>query len=140
VTAAPFKLPMEYVEVLGGVESEHFLEFKRLMREGFEAARKHCDSIVSKSSRPFSLEPYGTGTLTTTSNEPALVELMQKDSKFPCFAAFGEQTAQQLRDRFQTTLSHAAVAEFVDRLIMTSMASAWTRLYDSFQYYSQSIL
>jgi len=65
---------------------------------------------------------------------------MQKDSKFPCFAAFGEQTAQQLRDRFQTALSHDAVAEFVDRLIMTSMASAWTRLYDSFQYYSQSIL
>jgi len=39
---------MEYVEVLGGVESEHFVEFKRLMQEGFKAARKHCDSIVSK--------------------------------------------------------------------------------------------
>lgn len=48
--ASPFKLPLEYVEVLGGIEGEAFLEFKRLFREGFEAARKHCDSIVSKSS------------------------------------------------------------------------------------------
>jgi phosphatidylinositol 4-kinase B len=47
--AAPFKLPLEYVDVLGGEGSESFREFKRLFREGFEAARKHCDSIVSKS-------------------------------------------------------------------------------------------
>ena len=46
--AAPFKLPPEYVEVLGGVNGESFLEFKRLFREGFEAARKHCDRIISQ--------------------------------------------------------------------------------------------
>jgi phosphatidylinositol 4-kinase B len=46
--AAPFKFPAEYVEVLGGVDSEPFHEFKRLFREGFEAARKHCDSIISE--------------------------------------------------------------------------------------------
>ncbi|KAG0707729.1 kinase-like protein [Suillus ampliporus] len=114
--AAPFKLPPEYVEVLGGVDAEPFLEFKRLFREGFEAARKHCDRIIT------------------------LVELMQKDSKLPCFAAFGEQTATQLRDRFQPALTHSLVGEYVDRLIDTSLGSNWTRLYDSYQYYSQSIL
>ncbi|KAG1756746.1 kinase-like protein [Suillus paluster] len=114
--AAPFKLPSEYVEVLGGVDGEQFLEFKRLFREGFEAARKHCDRIIT------------------------LVELMQKDSKLPCFAAFGEQTAAQLRDRFQPALTHSLVGEYVDRLIDTSLGSNWTRLYDSYQYYSQSIL
>lgn len=46
--AAPFKLPPEYVEVLGGITGEAFLEFRRLFREGFEVARKHCDRIVSK--------------------------------------------------------------------------------------------
>lgn len=61
----------------------------------------------------------------------ALVELMQKDSNMPCFTAFGEQTAQMMRERFQPHLTHAAVGEFVDKLIMTSLASAWTRLYDS---------
>lgn len=49
--AAPFKFPPEYVEVLGGITGEAFLEFKRLFREGFEVARKHCDRIISKPAR-----------------------------------------------------------------------------------------
>ncbi|KAJ4487940.1 kinase-like protein [Lentinula aciculospora] len=114
--AAPFKLPAEYIEVLGGVDGAPFVEFRKLFREGFEAARKHCDRILT------------------------MVELMQKDSTLPCFAAFGEQTAAQLRDRFQPALTHSLVGELVDRLIDTSLGSHWTRLYDSYQYYSQSIL
>ncbi|KAF8590602.1 kinase-like protein [Ramaria rubella] len=114
--AAPFKLPSEYIEVLGGIDSDPFREFKRLFREGFEAARKHCDRIIT------------------------IVELMQKDSALPCFAAFGDQTADNLRERFQPALTHSLVGEHVDRLIVTSLGSAWTRLYDSYQYYSQSIL
>ena len=46
--AAPFKLPLEYIEVLGGLDSEPWKEFKSLVREGFESVRKHCDSIVSE--------------------------------------------------------------------------------------------
>ncbi|TFK42568.1 kinase-like domain-containing protein [Crucibulum laeve] len=114
--AAPFKLPAEYIEILGGINSAPFLEFRRLFREGFEAARKHCDRIIT------------------------LVELMQKDSALPCFAASGDQTANQLRDRFQPTLTHSLVGDYVDRLIDSSLGSHWTRLYDSYQYYSQSIL
>ncbi|RDB21050.1 Phosphatidylinositol 4-kinase PIK1alpha [Hypsizygus marmoreus] len=114
--AAPFKLPPEYIEVLGGVDGAPFLEFRRLFREGFEAARKHCDRIIT------------------------LVELMQKDSTLPCFAAFGEQTSVQLRERFQPVLTHSLVAGYIDRLIDSSLGSHWTRLYDSYQYYSQSIL
>lgn len=45
--AAPFKLPGEYIAVLGGVEGPAFLEFKKLFKDGFEAARKHCDRIIS---------------------------------------------------------------------------------------------
>ncbi|KAF8447943.1 kinase-like protein [Boletus edulis BED1] len=114
--AAPFKLSPEYVEVLGGVTGEAFLEFRKLFREGFEVARKHCDRIIT------------------------LVELMQKDSTLPCFAAFGDQTVNQLRERFQPALTHSLVGEYVDRLIDNSLGSNWTRLYDLFQYYSQSIL
>ncbi|KAI8998542.1 kinase-like protein [Trametes punicea] len=114
--AAPFKLPLEYVEVLGGLDSPAYREFRKLFKEGFEAARKHCDRIVT------------------------LVELMQKDSTLPCFAAFGEQTASVLRDRFQQGLTQTAVEDYVQRLIDTSLGSNWTRLYDSYQYYSQSIL
>ncbi|KAF5315851.1 hypothetical protein D9611_004705 [Ephemerocybe angulata] len=46
--AAPFKFPPEYLEVLGGTTGPAFLEFKRLFREGFEIARKHCDRIISE--------------------------------------------------------------------------------------------
>ena len=53
------------------------------------------------------------------------------DSSMPCFAALGEQTAVQLRERFQQGLTHSLVAEHVDRLIETSLGSSWTRLYDS---------
>jgi hypothetical protein len=77
-----------------------------------------------------------------------MVELMQKgwrlvtilgyrlshvhlDSTMPCFAALGEQTANQLRDRFQQGLAHSLVESYVDRLIDTSLGSSWTRLYDS---------
>ncbi|KAH7914705.1 kinase-like protein [Hygrophoropsis aurantiaca] len=130
--AAPFKLPPEYLEVLGGVESEPFLEFKRLFREGFEAARKHCDRIISQ----YEIRIYQT----SANRLPALVELMQKDSTLPCFSAFGDQTAAQLKDRFQPALTHSLVGDYVDRLIDSSLGSNWTRLYDSYQYYSQSIL
>ncbi|KAG5342759.1 hypothetical protein C0989_008709 [Termitomyces sp. Mn162] len=106
--AAPFKLPFEYIEVLGGINGAAYLEFRRLFKEGFEAA--------------------------------PLVELMQKDSTLPCFTAFGEQTSVQLRERFQPVLTHSSVGSYVDRLIDASLGSHWTRLYDSFQYYSQSIL
>ncbi|CEL51583.1 phosphatidylinositol 4-kinase [Rhizoctonia solani AG-1 IB] len=114
--SAPFKLPLEYVDILGGVDAEPFLEFKKLFHEGFLAARKHSDRIIT------------------------LVDLMQKDSAFPCFATFGEQTSQLLKERFQPSLTTSAITEYIDSLIVTSLGSAWTRLYDSFQYYSQSIL
>jgi phosphatidylinositol kinase/protein kinase (PI-3 family) len=71
--AAPFKLPLEYVEVLGGLDSEPWKEFKSLVREGFESARKHCDSIVS--------ECKFLKLLSTKSNHRfylAIVELTQK--------------------------------------------------------------
>lgn len=155
--AAPFKLPLEYIEVLGGLDSPEYHEFRKLFKAGFEAARKHCDRIVSTYLPVLScLVPRHLGL--TCDTLLALVELMQKDSSLPCFAAFGEQTAQQLRDRFQQGLTQTAVEEHVQRLIDTSLGSNWTRLYDSvcqlvfvshvhmltetvqYQYYSQSIL
>lgn len=42
----PFKLLSEYVEILGGVESELFQTFRRLFFRGFQAACKHQDKIL----------------------------------------------------------------------------------------------
>ena len=73
--AAPFKLPLEYVEVLGGVDGEHYREFKRLFKDGFEAARKHCDRVVSELDKE---DARGRLLSLLTFAFLAMVELMQK--------------------------------------------------------------
>ena len=127
--AAPFKLSPEYIEVLGGVDGQPFLEFRRLFRDGFEASRKHCDRIITL------VELMQKGSLSGLIHALGLLTLRPSDSTLPCFAAFGEQTANQLRDRFQPTLTHSLVGEYVERLIDTSLGSNWTRLYDSVGFY-----
>lgn len=109
---APFKLPQEYIDLMGGVHGEKFAEYKALMKAAFLAVRKHCENII------------------------LLVEMMCKDNKLPCFQN-GEQTVQQLRDRFHLQLTEPQAEEFVDKMIMSSCCNVFTRLYDSYQYYSQ---
>lgn len=46
--AAPFKLPLDYVDIIGGLDSPGWAYFKKLFKEGFECARKHSDSLISK--------------------------------------------------------------------------------------------
>ncbi|WFC97055.1 1-phosphatidylinositol 4-kinase [Malassezia brasiliensis] len=113
--AAPFKLPKDYIEILGGMDSDGFRAFQQLMRQGFRDVRKHAERFIM------------------------LVELMQKDSKLPCFA-LGDLATANLRDRFQLTLTAAQCDEFVDRLILSSAGSAFTRLYDQYQNFTQNIL
>jgi len=113
--AAPFKFPQEYIDILGGMGSEAYERFKALMRSGFRDVRKHAERIIM------------------------IVELMLKDSKLPCFA-LNENCAVQLRDRFQLGLSQTQCDEFVDRLVLTSAGSVYTRLYDRYQSFTQGIL
>lgn len=113
--AAPFKLTLEYIEILGGLESEGFMQFKKLMKKAFLSVRRHAEHIIQ------------------------MVELMQRDSMLPCFKA-GDQTANQLRQRFQLHLSDAECVEFVENvLIQKSIGSLYTRLYDQFQLLTQGI-
>lgn len=112
---APFKLPQEYIDILGGYESAKYREFKDLFKRLFRAARKHAERIIT------------------------LVELMQKDSKWPCFLA-GSETSVQLRERFALGLTQSQVDELCEKLIMTSATSTFTRLYDLFQLHSNGIL
>ncbi|KAI9799041.1 MAG: Phosphatidylinositol 4-kinase pik1alpha (PI4-kinase)(PtdIns-4-kinase) [Piccolia ochrophora] len=114
--AAPFKLTQEYIDVLGGVESPSFENFKKLCKQAFQALRKSADSIVD------------------------LVDMMGKESKMPCFAAGVAQVTTNLRQRFQLQLSQDEAENFVETdLIGKSLGSYYTRLYDSFQYRTQGI-
>lgn len=58
------------------------------------------------------------------------------DSKLDCFKAFGDQTAQHLRERFQLGLTQQAVNDHLERLIVNSIGSRWTQLYDSVRDHS----
>ncbi|KAG1222563.1 hypothetical protein G6F35_005219 [Rhizopus arrhizus] len=76
---APFKLPQEYIDLLGGLHGSKFAQYKSLMKAAFLAVRKHCDNIL------------------------LLTEMMSKDSKLPCFQYHG--VLAQLKERFQLQLT-----------------------------------
>lgn len=44
---APFKLPQDYIDILGGYESDKFREFKTLFKRNFRDARKHAERIIT---------------------------------------------------------------------------------------------
>ncbi|KAI1429290.1 phosphatidylinositol 3 [Xylaria sp. FL1777] len=114
--AAPFKLTQEYVEVLGGVGSSDFEDYKTLCKQSFQALRRSADNIID------------------------LVSMMGRDSKMPCYSAGIVQTTAALRQRFQLHLSADEAESFVETdLIAKSFGSYYTRLYDTFQYRTQGI-
>ncbi|KAI1807973.1 kinase-like domain-containing protein [Daldinia bambusicola] len=103
--AAPFKLTWEYVDVLGGVDSPDFEDFKTLCKQAFQALRRSADKIVD------------------------LVSMMGLDSKMPCYAAGVTQATATLKQRFQLHLSADEAENFVETdLITKSLGSYYTRL------------
>ncbi|GAA6030288.1 hypothetical protein JCM8097_009030 [Rhodosporidiobolus ruineniae] len=112
---APFKLPQDYIGILGGFDSPKFAEFRALFKRCFRDARKHAERIIT------------------------LVELMQKDSNLDCFGN-GDLTSQQLRERFVLSLTQSACDDYADKLILNSAGSAFTKLYDTYQSFSQGVL
>lgn len=113
--SAPFKLSQEYIELLGGLHSVEFAKFKDLMFKGFLELRKHADRIM------------------------VLLDIMQKESTLPCFYS-GEAALAHLRQRFHLTLTDTQLRQVVDRLVISSAYNVFTKLYDTFQYYSNGIL
>lgn len=43
---APFKLPLEYIDILDGIESQKYIEFRTLVKDAFKILRRNCDSLV----------------------------------------------------------------------------------------------
>jgi phosphatidylinositol 4-kinase len=113
--SAPFKLTAEYIDLMGGLGGEPFAAFKDLVLKGFLALRRHSDRLL------------------------LLADILHQHSRLPCFQS-GPATITQLRGRFQLGLSEAQVRTFVDRMITGSTFNVFTRLYDTYQYYSNGIL
>jgi hypothetical protein len=102
--AAPFKLTQDYVDVLGGVTSPAFEEFKALCKQAFQALRKEAERLIM------------------------LVDLMSKQSKMACFAAGAASVTNSLRARLMLHLSREEAEGFVEELIAKSVGSYYTRL------------
>ncbi|KAI0167469.1 phosphatidylinositol 3 [Pestalotiopsis sp. NC0098] len=114
--AAPFKFTYEYLDVLGGVGSPDYEDFKKLCKQAFQALRRSADNIID------------------------LVGMMGRDSSMPCFAVGIATVTTTLRQRFQLHLSAEEAENFVETdLITKSLGSYYTRLYDTFQYRTQGI-
>jgi len=126
---APFKLPEEYLELLGGTESAIYSKFIDLIAKCFISVRKKADWIIG------------------------LVELMEHGSRLPCFTGITnpnssnpppskvKSSSSALRDRLQLGLTDTQVHEFIRNLAQSSANSNFTKLYDTFQvlflaYYS----
>lgn len=113
---SPFKLTPEFVEVMGGNNSQMFQEFKSLILQGLIAARKHMDKIVN------------------------LVEIMLSGSQLPCFRSGGAATIQGLKNRFHLTLTEDQLRRHVEDLVEGSIHSWSTKLYDRYQYFANGTL
>lgn len=113
--SSAFKMTYEFVEVMGGVESDMFAYFKILMLKGFLSARKHMDKLVP------------------------VIEIMQLGSQMPCFQKAGPGIVRSLKERFHLNLTEEQLQIQIDNMITNSMNSLTTRMYDNFQYYTNDI-
>lgn len=113
---SPFKLTPEFVDVMGGPSSELWTEFKHLLLEGLKAARKHMDRIIN------------------------IVEIMRSSSQLPCFKNGCSGTVRNLRNRFHMNLTEQELERKVEQLVQDSLNSFSTKLYDSYQYFTNGIL
>jgi phosphatidylinositol 4-kinase len=111
---APFKLTVEFVEVMDGRSSPLYAYFRTLFQSGFLAIRAHYKSILS------------------------IVQMMEAGSNMACFAK-GPQTMKLLEDRFKMQLSEEEAIKYADDLINYSEGNWRTDSYDTYQALTNGI-
>ena len=110
---APFKLTKDYVEVMGGLNSDCFKEFRRLFVQGFLEARKN--SLIAL----------------------GLVEIMMYKSNYPCFSGsrYGHGVAlKKFEKRLMLRVPDNQVAARAEQLVDKSINNFGTKFYDWFQH------
>merc|ERR1719188_1928758 len=113
--SSPFKLTPEFVDVMGGVDSDMFAYFKILILQGLVAARKHSDKLMS------------------------LVDITRAGLQLPCFNN-SSSSVQSMKNRFHLNLTEDQLHGLVDSMVEQSINSIATKLYDNFQYFTNGIL
>eukprot|EP01064_Diplonema_japonicum_P011325 TRINITY_DN1862_c0_g1_i1.p1 TRINITY_DN1862_c0_g1~~TRINITY_DN1862_c0_g1_i1.p1 ORF type:complete len:608 (+),score=164.93 TRINITY_DN1862_c0_g1_i1:261-2084(+) len=109
----PFKLSQEYVDVMGGINSDMFNYYRVLVYSAFKEATKHADQVIS------------------------LVDMMLLGPSLPCFGADSKACLEALKSRFQPD---GDLTVWVRDAIDQSVDNWRARGYDKFQKWSNGIL
>jgi len=112
--SSAFKLTHEYVEIIGGIESDMFNYYKLLILKGMIASRKHIDRLVQ------------------------IFDVMTLGNTSP-FPRNGASAVKALRDRFHINKTEHQLQLIVDTLVEQSYHSMSTVVYDKFQYVTNGI-
>jgi phosphatidylinositol 4-kinase len=115
---APFKITDEMLELLGGINSENFKEYRKRLIKGYFAIFDNFEKIQK------------------------LVEFMfmGQGKYFPCFAE-KENALKNLKDRLRPNdnMGKQQKIQYIDDLLSKSIDNWTTNYYDKFQYYIQGI-
>ncbi|KAL7470903.1 hypothetical protein ACHAXS_011189 [Conticribra weissflogii] len=115
---APFKLVKDYIDVMGGTNSQAFQDFQKLFVDGFKAARSN------------SLTALG------------LVEIMMYKSNYPCFTGpryGGGVSLKRFEKRLMLDVPDDKIEKKALKLISSSIEHKGTKVYDVFQHYSNGL-
>jgi phosphatidylinositol 4-kinase len=114
---APFKLTMEYIEIMEGVESDYFREFQELMFKGFMALRKNYKIILNF------IEIY-----------------ILTNADLPCFY-YKETIIENFKTKLKLDklIRESEIKEEINLLIFQALDNWRTKLYDNFQKYCVGI-
>jgi len=113
--SSPFKFPEDYIEILGGEDSEDYNLFQVLMLQGFLTLRRHLPKFV------------------------LMTEIMLEGSPMPCFIGGKERVITELKQRMCENLSNEDCITHVMSLIEQSVCNWRTQQYDSFQKITNGI-
>eukprot|EP01129_Flabellula_baltica_P003483 TRINITY_DN1323_c0_g1_i1.p1 TRINITY_DN1323_c0_g1~~TRINITY_DN1323_c0_g1_i1.p1 ORF type:complete len:777 (+),score=163.52 TRINITY_DN1323_c0_g1_i1:719-3049(+) len=108
---APFKLTEEYIQVMGGVESEGFKDYVRYCIEGFWAVRQNYEQILMLLEMSLISPPMG-------------------EQIVPCFS---DDVVGALRKRFKLGRKESYIKNFVIELICEANDNWRTTIYDTYQ-------
>ena len=110
----PFKLTLEYIELLGGEKSEVYEYFVLLMMKGLNELKKHIDNLVS------------------------IIEILKNGCDMPCFSSeYFNERINELKMRISNKNEDPLV--YTRNLVYESSNSWRTNKYDSFQKMTNDI-
>jgi hypothetical protein len=111
---APWKLTKEYIDVMGGEQSNYFAEYRKLCIQAMRLARAHADAALG------------------------IVALMTHNSVFPAFQ-YNKNALEDFRARLLINVPDESIENKVDELITISRGHSGTKNYDKFQTWSNEI-